>query len=253
MSLKRARDTAYYPMPYIAKRPRVTPVPTALVPVRNGRTYRNTRSYGRYSYSTPYRVLTASARHTNPVYPKPEVKSIDYGADGIVFNGANPAVVMTETGGVFTLNAIAQGTNNGQRIGQSISVRSCAYRFEVDLGPTPVPCSGRVILIWDKQPNSSLTTYAAVFGYSSYLSFMYTPSMDRFVVLRNQQFSLSPQGDQALFFEGFCRINMKSVFAAGTAGVPSSGALFVMIISDQGTTAQQPLIRGCWRVRYMDN
>lgn len=252
MSLKRARD---FNIPYpFAKYQRVLPASfTVAKPrARSSRTYNVSTSRYR-KRSAPYRALTNGDSHTNPVYPRPEVKVFDVNAAGTIFNATNVAQPLDDDGIIICLNQIEQGSNFNQRIGASVAIRNVAYRFELDLGTTPVPTSGRVILVWDKQPNNTLTTYGAIFGYNSYLSFMYAPNTQRFVVLRNQQFSLSPNGDQSLFFEGFCKINMKSTYGSSGAQVPNTGALLLVYISDQDTAANQPLIQGCWRIRYLDS
>lgn len=222
---------------------------------KNGYTSRTTRGGYSSRSSGPYRVLTYSDRHTNPAYPKPEVKLTDTNAQGTAYAGNAPNTI--QTGGiVLFLNQLAQGVSNGQRIGSQVSIKSCAYRYELDLPALPanqVPTSGRVMLIWDKQPNGSLSTYTNIFGVNNYLSFMTPGNADRFVVLRNQQFSLSPNGDQVLFFEGYCKINMRSTYSSDGSSNPQTGALLLVYIGDQGPAVNQPTINGCWRVRYMDN
>lgn len=225
---------------------------------RNGRTQNTTVVRRQYSrpQAGPYRALTSGGRHTNPTYPRPEIKFIDIDAAGVVFAGSSPQVI-TNNGFVICLNQLAQGLTPSSRIGTSVSVKSCAYRFELDLPPlttNQVPTSGRVMLVWDKQPNGTVPVYSAIFTVASYLSFMNVGNVDRFTILRNQQFSLSPNGDQVLFFEGYCKINMQSTWLSTqvTAGVPQTGSLLLIYIGDQSTAANQPTISGDWRVRYLD-
>lgn len=220
----------------------------------NSQYYKN--GYGNKRYrSSPYNVLTYSDRHTNPSYPKPEVKLIDNNAQGGAYAG-NLTTNITTGGSVYIINQLAQGITNGTRIGSQVATRSCAYRYELDLPTTAanqVPTSGRVMLLWDKQPNGATAAYTTIFGTANYLSFMTPGNADRFVVLRNQQFSLSPNGDQVLFFEGYCKINMRTTYTSDAGSVPQTGALLLVYIADQATAANQPTINGCWRVRYMDN
>lgn len=238
-----------------------TPVPMQMAGLysRNTSTYRKRRrtsARGGAGYSGPYRTLTLGNRHTNPVYPKPEVKFLDSTQLGTVFTVTPASSAMPVAGLGVILNKIVQNGSTPGRIGARVAIKSCAYRFEVDLGPTPVACSGRVVLLWDKQPNAE-TVYAwtDVFSVASYLSYMDVGNTLRFTILRNQQFSLSPNGDQNLFFEGYCKINMESVWPQGvaTATTPTSGALVLLYISDQTTVANQPLLTGVWRVRYIDS
>lgn len=218
----------------------------------NSNTGRGTKRY----FSSVYRNLSYGFQHTNPVYPKPEVKFFDLNAAGTLYTGSNP-VSIGITGTLFCLNPLAQGTSAFTRIGTSVSIKSVAYRYELDLPTAPanqLPTSGRIILVWDKQANGAVPSYTDVFTSANYLAFMNIGATQRFTVLRNQQFSLSPQGDQCLFFEGYCKINMKSSWPVGlsAAGVPISGSLLLIYIADQNAVANQPLLNGCWRIRYQD-
>lgn len=232
---------------------------------RNTSSYRKRQksSYRSTPYSGPYRMLTMGSRHTNPVYPRPEVKYWDINQAGVPFvaPATNSGTAMPFAGTAFCLNRIIPGEASNQRVGARVSTKSVSFRFEVDLPVTtstpvagiPVQCSGRVVLVWDKQPNAAIATWSGVFQYASYLSYMDIGNAQRFTILRNQQFSLSPQGDQTLFFDGYVKINMDTIFpAASVNGAPTTGALLLMYISDQTAAASQPLIQGCWRVRYLD-
>lgn len=233
---------------------------------RNGRSsYKTaTRSYGR-SRGGPYSALTKGGNHTHPVYPKPEIRFVDETQVGNIADPVTPPALfqMPSTGSVFCLNDLtnaAAGTSSAFT-GYKVMTKSVSYKFQVRLPAitaNAVPTSGRVCLIWDKQPNNSATpaTWAQIFSASYYLSFMNLQNTSRFTILRNEQFSLSPNGDQVLFFEGFAKINMSSYYPTANNNVPTppvTGALLVAYISDNSTTANQPTITGIFRVRYIDN
>lgn len=205
----------------------------------------------------PYRVLTGASRHTSPVYPKPECKIYDVDFDAEVPPNTPTKLPMTNTGEVVCINAIPTGTGVGNFIGNQVSIKSVAYRYEIDLPADPVnqqPSSGRVLLVYDKQANGALAAYTDIFANPNYLAFANPNSRDRFVILRNDQWSLSPQGDQTLFFERYVPINMVTTFANGSNGttVPHTGAILLVYISDQ-TADSRPIISGVCRVRYYDN
>lgn len=202
----------------------------------------------------PYRVLTSGQRHSNPIYPKPELKIYDADHAG-VSPPATAAAPISNTGTVVCLNQMVTGTGVQQFTGNQVSIKGCSYRFELDLPTTgAVPTSGRVLLIWDKQPNGSTAAFTDIFQQASYLSFGNVNNRERFTILRNDQFSLSPNGDQTLFFEQFVSINMLTTFVNGqsSAGVPQTGALLLAYVGDQ-TGATRPTIAGWFRVRYFDN
>lgn len=258
MSLKRARDYSVYPLP-ISKYRRTGYINSPSLSRMSSYFGRSNTSYrSRFSSRAgPYRTLTATSRHTNPIYPRPELKFYDSDPAG-----TSPPQISTlriDSGGtVACLNRLITGTGVQNFLGNQISVKSVSYRVELNLpsaSADQVPTSGRVVLLWDKQPNGTLPTFSTIFQTNSYLAYINNNYRDRFVVLRNDQFSLSPNGDQALFFERNVKINMLTTFANGqsTAGVPQTGALLLAYVGDQSTQANQPTINGWFRLRYYDN
>lgn len=205
----------------------------------------------------PYQILGSGQRHTNSVYPVPETKFNDITAVGAGFNNTIPSTPVDDGGAVFTLNQLAQNVGASNRVGSSITVTSCSYRFELSLqAGSTTPTSGRVMLIWDHQPNAvvpSVATVSAILSVPSYLSFLNIANTQRFVVLRNTQFSLNPKSDAEIFFEGHVKINMASQYVISGTAYPNTGALMIMYISDQPTGTTTPIIKGCWRYRFKDN
>lgn len=195
--------------------------------------------------------MSISTRHNNPVYPRPEAKYIDVGQDGAAYTGPVASQV-TQTGTINPLvGLVAQGVGEKERIGLTISIKSIAYRFEIDLSAgSQLACNGRVMLIWDKQPNGNIPPVATVLQFADYLSMMNIGQKDRFVVLRNDMFSLNPNGNSTMYFEGYVKINMNSQYA-GSTGMPISGQPIILFIADNPTTTE-PLLSGVWRVRYYD-
>lgn len=224
--------------------------------IRGYNNHQKKRSTGVYTGNGPYRALTTRNRHVDPLCPTPELKYYDSDVTGAAFTGATAPQSIPSAGGFVILNNIEQGLGSFQRIGYQINVKSCSYKYELTL-PTgaTVPTSGRVILLWDQQSNGALPPlFTTVFARNSYLAFMDLSTVDRFTILRNEQFTLSPRGEQSILLDGYVKINMRSTFVANTAtGFPQTGTLLLSLISDQPLTANQPLIQGCWRVRYTDS
>lgn len=243
-SLKRAYADYSYPM---VKRPRKTstmPYIPRSVP-RSIQPYRRSRSF-----SGPYRQLTNGSRHTNPVYPRPEAKLLDSTQSGSITLPPVPSPV-SSTGGVVVLNDITQSVAQNGRIGNQIAMKSCSYRYEVDFGGGTAPQNGRNILIWDKQFNSTLPAVTDILSGGSYLSYLVYGNKDRFTILRNDIWSLNPNGNTTVFYEGHVRINMMTTFLDATGASIQTGALLLLSISDQ--TTNLPQLSGIWRMRYFDN
>lgn len=255
-----AKRYRYDPYPRTFKFAKVAPM-AAMDTAVNSRGRSSGRYSSRSSYrsgrSGPYQALVQNNFHTHPVYPRPEVKTSDVNQLGAAFTGATVPTPIGSAGTVSVLNALAQGGEINARIGQQVSTRNCSYRYELDLPVLPadqVPTSGRVMLIWDRQPNSAVAAFTDIFTSASYLAYVLPGGAQRFVILRNQQFSLSPNGDQTLFFEGYIKINMTSTYAPETvSNNPVSGALLLAFIADQTAAANRPTISGCFRTRFIDN
>lgn len=255
-----AKRYRYDPYPRTFKFAKVAPMAAMDTPgvagSRGRSNGRSTRSSYRSGRSGPYQALVQNNFHTHPVYPRPEVKTSDVDQAGAAFTGAAAPTGITSSGTVVVLNALAQGGEINARIGQQVSTRNCSYRYELDLPlpPNAVPTSGRVMLIWDRQPNTAVAAFTDIFTSASYLAYVLPGGAQRFVILRNQQFSLSPNGDQTLFFEGYVKINMTSTYVPETvSNNPNSGALLLAFIADQTAAAQRPTISGCFRTRFIDN
>lgn len=262
MSLKRQRDYTTYPKgPYKKTNfSMAAPLMTGLFNKSFGKanySKKNNKSYG--GRKGPYSLLSNGVRHTNPVYPKPECKMYDATQTGATPPPATPVnTPIPNTGLVACLNQLVTGSGVQNFTGNQITVKSVAYRYELDLPATAAnqrPTSGRVMLIWDRQPNGQAADYTEIFSTSNYLAFANVNTRERFVILRNDQYSLSPNGDQTIFVERFVKINMVSTYVNGQTGaaVPQTGAVLLVYISDQATEANQPTISAVARVRYYDN
>lgn len=194
----------------------------------------------------PYAAMTYGQRHTNPVYPRPEVKFYDIGITFTIPNG--PSFV-----GSICYNSIAQGLGGSNRIGLSVSVKSFSYKMNLDLplaatGPTNV----RVIVFWDKQSNGAqpgVTDLLTAANINSFLSMAYK---ERFTVLRNHYCSLSPNGTQTIFLDEYIKINMQSQYTdAGT--IPRTGSIYMCYGSDSTAATNDVVVTVQGRCRYLDN
>lgn len=209
------------------------------------------RRGARYGRASLFRNLFSfRSQHTNPVYPRPEVKSIDINI---------PSTPIDNAGTLATsLGSIIGGTNLSQRIGNQISVKSVYYQYVLNFGTGPVPNAVRHLLVWDRQPNSILPPVTSVLasfpaGADLLTSPMNLTNRDRFVVLVDERTTLSPNGDQIRICSGFRKINQRSTFATSAATLPSTGLFVSYFVSDETVLANEPLVYGTWRLRYIDN
>lgn len=205
------------------------------------------RRNGKRYNTGPYSLLSNSsaAKHTNPSYPPAELKVDD----------TAPGALSIPTTGTFAttgaINNIAQGTNNATRIGSRICIKSIAYRMDFDINSAATTTAVRMILFWDRQPNTYSTGLVAtdILASASYLSFNNPANSDRFVILRNVNLGLATGGPQTAFLEGYVKINMVSSYLNVT-NEPTTGALGCLWLSDQATNT--PTVNAQFRVRFSD-
>lgn len=202
------------------------------------------RGYGRYRS----KWATFNSR-TNPVYPRPEVKNFDANLASI----AIPQPILA-AGAITVLNEIAQGTDDENRIGRSTATKSVYYNFVLNFGTGAVPNCIRHMLVWDRQSNGVAPAVTAILDVNSQpvTAPLELDNRQRFVVLADERYTLSPNGDQIRFCSGFRNINQKTTWADGV-DVPSTGALLLLMVSDEATVANQPTFYGTWRTRFIDN
>lgn len=206
--------------------------------------YSATSRYRRNRRRGPYQQLTSGSRHTNPLYPPPEVKFLDT---------ALASFPISSTGGIgsFCFNAVAQGITGANRIGQQINCKSLSYHLNFDQATaTPESANIRVIIFWDKQANGGTPTVAQLIqGTATINSFLNISNKERFVVLRNITVSLSVNGVNTDVREGHIKLNMLSTFVDATSN-PRTGAIFAYYISD--VAANFPTVNGTYRFRFTD-
>lgn len=198
-----------------------------------------------------YRKFIVNTR-TNPVYPRPEVKFKD------TYLGTNAVgLPIDNTGAQITLlNDIPQGTASQNRIGMQIALKNCYYQFVINIGTTTAPIVVRHILFWDRQPNGGTPPTVSGDLLSNSNALVASPlalrNRNRFTIIADERITLSPNGDQIRIIEGFRTINQLSTYA-DAVNIPQTGALYVVLVSDEPSGATAPTFYGSWRTRFLDN
>lgn len=204
------------------------------------------RRGNRYGRSTAFRgPFSFRSTHTNPVYPRPEVKALDV--------SSTTASIDNATGLVTSLNSIPVGTGPTQRIGNQVSIKSIYYQYVLNFGTGPVPNAIRHLVVWDRQSNGAAALMNQVLTAGS--DFLVAPLSlayrDRFTVLVDERTTLSPNGDQIRFCSGFRKINQRCDFIGNP--IPTTGNLFSIFVSDETVVANEPTVYFTYRVRFIDN
>jgi len=168
----------------------------------------------------------------------------------------NPIIsTSTTNGSAFLLNAIAPGSASFNRIGRKALLKSLRIRGGLAFTMTPSAAgavdanSVRMVVVWDKQPNSgAIPTWDVIFGVtdqagtetSTILSPLRYDNMSRFQVLKDKSFDVQTvpgnvvsTGTVAQFMsiDEFLTINRETTYSGQSATCTtadiSTGALYV--------------------------
>lgn len=205
--------------------------------------------------------------------PKMEIKYVDNAATDDNFNlvGGTPWIL---------LNGVVQGAGNNQRIGNKISLKALRMKGQILNLATAVQTYGRLLVIYDKQPNGALPTYASVMqtrdsaGAATNTAFS-DPNFDnkeRFTILRdttivfpsvtntlgvltNVGFDQGTKSDINIFnVDMYIKLKgLHTAYTGATAGIGdiSTGSLLFAVMIHQGAATWT--FRNVDRLTYYDN
>lgn len=232
---------------------------------------RSARPVKRRVVSSPSSFAKVSRVPATLQLRRPEKKSVDTLRKALEF----------DTVGNFTLlNAIDSGSNEYQRVGRKISMRSVAIRGFVKFaqaGSTPSFDFLRLILFYDRQPNGAAPALADVLTSvdragtteSVSTSGLNINNADRFKVLRDWYWPIiwpatgtTPQNaelaavPETIAFKDFIKLGgMETHYNAGTAGTIAditTGSLYLLAVGLQSNANHQWNCTFDCRVRYLD-
>lgn len=167
------------------------------------------------------------------------------------------SATMTNTGSVFLMNFIAQGTDQGQRISNKIRVKYIQFNYSIQMAVAGVVANCRVLIVKDTDQLGTAPVGADILGATGAVS---APLSDlnvtnhitkRFHVLYDKLHSLSTAGDSN---EGrLCRVKVNDFcyYSANTAGSALRNAIYALFITDQ-VPAVQPVYSFTQNVYYTD-
>lgn len=121
--------------------------------------------------------------------PANELKFFDTNVDN---------ATMAATGEVFpSVNLVAQGTGESQRIGRKLVIKSIDWKYTVSLpGGGAAADTVRIIIFVDKQCNGSAATVAEILASTDYQSFNNLSNKGRFLTLCDKTFTLNRNAGQ---------------------------------------------------------
>lgn len=159
------------------------------------------------------------------------------------------------------LNGLSKGTNNNQRMGDSIRIKSIevnSYAYK-NSNFTGIYQRVRRVILLDLQSNAAAPTQNQIFDQAANeptLEFRNLDFKKRFVILKDDVVQITQNDPVAAFPKYYYQMNMHTSYDASDNGDVtdiSSNAVYVIFISTEGTAADEPSVVSNHRVRYIDN
>jgi len=179
----------------------------------------------------------------------PEVKTRDTALS--LTSGTNSAFGTPQVlNNIGLFSSAAPSVAVDARIGRKIFMTSITMKLTVPTTP------GRLIVVYDKQSNAAAPVITDILLADAFDSPNNLSNRDRFVTLMDVVTpAIGTSGDYAVAGVGYKRLNLETMFNAGSAGTIgdiTSGSIYVFAASSNSflTTALVQLTRA--RIRYSD-
>lgn len=228
------------------------------------RTYRRRTNYrrrGRRYPTSRWRIYgRAAAQLASDVYKLKQLVNTEH-----KYHDVMSATTHSWSGTFSTLNSIAQGSQNDQRNGNSIKLMNLSIKGEIIKSGSANDTQVRVIIIWDQQNWMNAVTQYLQTGASPpgpYIGTAYAPFAPKDFDLRfdcktlyDKVFIVNDDYQSRLLniYIKFAhkKANQNHTNYEGTASTINTGALHMIIISNEGTNL--PTVRYNARLTYIDN
>lgn len=170
----------------------------------------------------------------------------------------SPGIASNQFFGAILLNGIAPGTSASQRIGRKAVMKTIFLRCTFRMSAGAVggsPC--RILVVYDKQANAAAPVATDILAVDQFQSPNNLSNRDRFVTIFDQMTDpISDQGPQAVELNLFKKINLETMWNAGTdalIGSIASGSIYIFAAQVNTIATASPVLNVYARVRYADN
>lgn len=197
-------------------------------------------------------------KYGSPSANVPEYKFID----------VNVNVNSSNAGAAQLLTVVAEGSDNTDRIGRKITMKSFDYDLTwsnglADLATLASWPEGaaklKIGFVWDKQPNGALATYANVYSTAGTVLAPFRHrnpnNIDRFDVLAVEDVVISAGGPNTVQMKRHVKTNLVTRFDGTTSAIGdiSSGALIIVFADNNTDNAALCLLLGEVRILFSDD
>lgn len=168
------------------------------------------------------------------------------------------ASAISSTGATSLMNGVAQGTDNINRVGDSIKMVSIMIEGYVTLHASATSDYIRLALVLDKQPNAALGAYTDIYQTSTPQAPRHYLTVDRYVVLKEFRLDLDSNGKQLAKFSHYTKIpvnskdhHVKFNGTGATIGSIYTNSLLLAVCGTQATNTST--LNAIVRIRFVDN
>jgi len=159
---------------------------------------------------------------------------------------------IVNTGSIYPLTNMAQGTTYNTRDGNSIKLTSLLIRLRTIMNTASNEATVRFIVFIDKEYNNISTIQVTdVLENADYLNPVNHTNGKRFKILYDKYHVMSVTGTQGQYKRIFLKLNHHAKYADNSTTNQREGNMFVLAISDQATN--QPGLAYYSRIRFLDN
>lgn len=199
------------------------------------------------------RVVPIPKRRLKFRQPAGELKYVDL---------ATATYALNTTGSVTLIPVIPEGTDQTERIGRRVHLKSVQFRGYAVSNATTLVTYGRMLVVWDRQPNKALAALTDILLSASSFAYSNLDNSDRFVTLVNKSIVLAGNGttagqqtERSMVDCSFYRRldhTMKFSGVDGTIGDINSGALLLVTVGSTVAGTADGDLTGSFRVRFLD-
>lgn len=160
-----------------------------------------------------------------------------------------------DTGEFILMNGIAQGTNDNERIGNTMRIKSVEYRIIVqhNIGATDQTYF-RCILFVDLESDGADPTLAEVLQNTTVpiVSPRNLNNRNKYLILKDQVLKLNDDNPNG-YIEVYKKLNLKTTYdaAGATIAAIANHPIYLLVLSNHPSNG--PTMNSYSRIRYVDN
>lgn len=168
------------------------------------------------------------------------------------FNDVSSTTNVTTTAQIIDLTEIAEGTNNTERVGKSIRLKSLLQRGSARIDASASASALRAIIVHDMDNTGTAPSVTDILQSSSFVANInLASSLGRWRVLMDKTLNMSANGTQRVSWKRYIKLNHHVKYSGSAANSNQKGSLFLVLLSNESTNGVNININT--RVRFIDN